>query len=61
MPFICFLMHCNEEYKQSVEEDHLQGYRTTLNAIYFNSTHFNEKPYHTGENNTFQYGRVETI
>jgi len=43
------------------QKKHLQRYRTTLNAIYFNSTHFNEKPYHTGENNTFQYGRVETI
>ena len=29
---ICFLMHCNEEYKQSIKENHRQRYRTLLNA-----------------------------
>ena len=35
-----------------------QRYRTLLNAIYFNSTHFNENQPHR-RNNTFQYGRTE--
>ena len=47
-------MHCNE----SIKENHRQRYRTLLNAIYFNSTHFNKNHYHTGGNNTFQYGRA---
>lgn len=34
-------MHCNEEDKQSIKENHRQRYRTLLNAIYFNSIHFN--------------------
>ena len=51
-------MHCNEEDKQSIKENHRQRYRTLLNAIYFNSTHFNNTN-HTGGNNTFQYGRAE--
>lgn len=29
---ICFLMHCNEEEKQSIKENHRQRYRTLLNA-----------------------------
>ena len=41
-------MHCNEEDKQSIKENHRQRYRTLLNAIYFNSTHFNSTN-HTGE------------
>ena len=37
-------MRCNE----SIKENHRQRYRTLLNAIYFNSTHFNSTN-HTGE------------
>lgn len=40
-------MCCNEEYKQSIK-NHRQRYRTLLNAIYFNSIHFNSTN-HTGE------------
>ena len=29
---ICFLMHCNEEDKQSIKENHRQRYRTLLSA-----------------------------
>ena len=52
-------MHCNEEDKQSIKENHRQRYRTLLNAIYFNSTHFNSTN-HTGEIIPFNMDKQNT-
>ena len=51
---ICFLMHCNEEDKQSPPTT----IQDAIKRYYFNSTHFNSTN-HTGGNNTFHYGRAE--
>ena len=69
---ICFLMHCNEEDKQSIKENHRQRYRTLLNAttsILHTSTRtttiqeeiipFNMEEQHTGAETTSNYFNMD--